>query len=99
MKLDCLDIRTCGPMDAEVKCGRSCNRVAKVRKVCINQGDIPSNARDRTLKGIHERHISFRMNMNKKYTQRPLNMEGGNDGRLNLPKGKLRVVVKKSMRM
>ena len=54
MKLDGLVYRACRPMDAKVKGNRTYNRVAKVKEVSINQGDIPSNARTISLKGIHK---------------------------------------------
>ena len=99
MKVDSVDTRTCRSMDAKVECGRTCDRVAKIWKVSINHGEIPSDERDRAFESIHKCHIAFRMNMNEKHAKRPLNMECPNDDKLDLPKIKLRVAVKKPMRV
>ena len=84
-------------MDTKVKCSRTCNRIAKVRKVSVNQSQGPSNARNRSFEGMHKRHTTFRMDMNKKYTKGPLDMKGANNGRLKFPKGKLSIAVKETV--
>ena len=99
MKVDIVDTRTCRSMDAKVECGRTCKRVAKIWIVSINHDEIPPDARDRALEGIYKCHTAFRMNMNEKHAKRPLNMECPNDDKLDLPKIKLRVAVKKPMRV
>ena len=52
-------------MHAKIKYSRARDRVTQNRKVSINQGDIPSHARDGPAKGTAKGHVPFRVDVNK----------------------------------
>ena len=94
VKSNGFDIRPSRLVDPKEKCRRTRNRIAKVRKVSVNQSQGPFNASNRSFEGFHERHITLRVNVHKKYTKGPLDMKGANNVRLKFPKGKLSIAVK-----
>ena len=91
--------RACRPMNAKVKGCRTGNRITKVREISINYSDIPSNARNKSPKGIDKGHVTFRVDVNKKNAKGAPIMKSANDGSLRSPKGQLSVVVEKPMGM
>ena len=67
-------------MDAEVKGSIACHRIPEIREIGIDEGQIPTFARDRAFESINDCHIAFRVDVDKKDAEGTLSMKRSNNG-------------------
>ena len=73
-------------MDAKVENSVACHRIPKIREVCVNEGQRPAFAGERTFESGNDCHIAFGMDVNEKDTEGPLSVKSPNDSGLEFPK-------------